>query len=112
MFISIVLISLFLVSELVELKTLPYEKTSLHRRKSHRSSKRRKHLYGVSLSSITGYEKPMIPPHIIHYDLPINIHQRPQGQAPELLNLDLPRRFNATEEMVLNETAKAMYSLQ
>lgn len=71
----------------LDMKTLPYEKHSLS--KSVRSSRRHKHLYGVSLSSITGFEKPMIPPHIINYDLPTN--------TSGLMNLDLPSKFSSKD---------------
>ena len=104
------LITLILLLEFIEMKTHPSVKRSTHRRKSHKSSRRHKHkqLYGVSLSSITGFEKPMVPPHIINYDLPINLDQRPTGTAG-VMNLDLPSKF-----VPLNETDQSflIYPLQ
>lgn len=96
--------------QFLDMKTLPYEKHahSLHRSKSVRSSKRHKHLYGVSLSSITGFEKPMIPPHITNFDLlPTN--------TSGLMNLDLPSKFPAAADAKADsndESSFLIYPLQ
>lgn len=47
-------------------------------------------IYGVSLSSVTGYEKPMRPLQIINFDLPAMIDQIPPIMADFDLILDLP----------------------
>lgn len=54
--------------------------------------KRQQQLYGVSLSSITGFEKPMIPPNIINFDIPINYERPPVNQ--DLFTLDLPTKLD------------------
>jgi transcription initiation factor TFIIIB Brf1 subunit/transcription initiation factor TFIIB len=55
--------------------------------KNHRLHKRVEQTYGVSLSSITGFEKPMLPPTILDFNLPINYDQAPEIN---ILQLDLP----------------------
>ena len=66
-------------------------------RRSHRTTKKSHRrgghqLYGVSLSSITGFEKPIIPPKIINFDMPINYDQPPADYNE--LALDLPSKID------------------
>lgn len=63
-------------------------------RRSHRKSNKRggNQLYGVSLSSITGFEKPMIPPNIINFDMPINYDHPPVNHSS--FTLDLPSKVD------------------
>ena len=101
---------LFLLFELVDVKNLPLERHSIHRRKSARSSKRHKKHYGVSLASVTGFEKPMIPPHIINYELPIN-RDRGSKKALEYAPNKCPNRFPCgcpCRWGVLNETTESI----
>ncbi len=70
---------------------------STHQKHS-KSHKSHKNIYGVSLSSITGFEKPMVPPRIINYDLPVNHLEYEFG-------LELPSRTLTTfDSTALNET--------
>lgn len=77
---------------------------SHHSRKSHKSHKKIRasqhhhknanaKLYGVSLSSITGFEKPMLPPKIINYDLPVNYNEPPSMADLDLI-MDLPSKID------------------
>ena len=63
-------------------------------RRSHRKSHKRggNQLYGVSLSSINGFEKPMIPPNIMHFDMPINYDHPPVSDNS--FTLDLPSKVD------------------
>lgn len=67
--------------------------------KQHKYHKRAEQKFGVSLSSITGFEKPMLPPTIIDFSRPINYNQAPEG---EILQLDLPTNIN------MNATSTAL----
>ena len=107
---SYLVLVLVLLFEFISMRILPSEARSLHHRKSTRLSKRRhKQLYGVSLSSITGFEKPMVPPHIINNDLPINNISHKPTNVSGTMNLDLPSRIT-----LLNETDQyfLIYPLQ
>ena len=67
-----------------------------HHKKLHKHGLNHLQLYGVSLSSITGFEKPMIPPNIVNFDIPIN-YERPPIE-PDTFTLDLPTK----EEFLAN----------
>lgn len=76
---------------LIALFSLSYALKSRPRRSQRKSFKAAgNQLFGVSLSSITGFEKPMIPPKIINFDMPINYNQPPTDY--NVLALDLPSK--------------------
>lgn len=104
--ISLLFISLFALIESVQQP--PHHRkghASPHQlRPSHKKDARSKR-YGVSLSSITGFEKPMIPPRIINYDLPVN-YDNPPSMADFNLMLDLPSRIDM---LASNSTGTVVY---
>jgi hypothetical protein len=86
-----------LIVVLFEFLAFSYSMKPVHHRsrRHHKKPHRRvgnQQLYGVSLSSITGFEKPMIPPHIINFDLPID-YERPPVKN-DIFALDLPSKVD------------------
>ena len=55
-----------------------------------------KRVYGVSLSSITGFEKPGIPPRIINFNLP--------RESVINMNIDLPSLWDTQQFKNINNT--------
>lgn len=97
------------------LKPAAQHRSRRSNKKSHKHGGHHKQqqLYGVSLSSITGFEKPMIPPNIINFDIPINYERPPVNQ--DLFTLDLPTKLDFLANNNTNsitEISTAPYNLQ
>lgn len=99
---SLLLLTFFaLLSDALRPSSRHRTRPSGHHRKPHH--KRGNQLYGVSLSSITGFEKPMIPPRIINFDIPINYEQPPMDFG-DLATLDLPSKVEDATNSTLTIT--------